>query len=126
MRRTVYGIFILILLVSGCKSSPGPSLAKADVSISAAALAHAFENNERVSDSLYLYKVVSVRGIVEKVMKRESGGYVVTLGGKIDCSLDTLYNRHYLSLRTGDSVTLRGTCGGRLLNVILMQCIIEK
>ncbi|HEY6899088.1 MAG TPA: hypothetical protein VI233_00535 [Puia sp.] len=94
--------------------------------IDAAGLAHSFESNEQAADSLYLYKIVSVRGVVERVMKRESGGYEVVLGGKVDCNLDTMYNCRYLSLRNGDSVTLRGTCAGRLLNVILMQCIIEK
>lgn len=132
-RRTIYGILFLIILLSGaficwysCKNCPNAPLAKADVFIDAAGLAHSFESNEQAADSLYLYKIVSVRGVVERVMKRESGGYEVVLGGKVDCNLDTMYNCRYLSLRNGDSVTLRGTCAGRLLNVILMQCIIEK
>lgn len=126
MRLTIYGILLLTVLGLGCKNGPGSSLAKADIFVNAGEMARSFEQDERMADSLYLYKIVAVRGIVEKIWKRESGEYVISLGGKIDCNLDTLYNRRYLSLKNGDSVTLRGTCAGRLLNVILMQCIIEK
>jgi hypothetical protein len=137
-RRTTYDILLLLFLIPGlivsgvlCRWHSGAaSLVKADVS--SADLAASFDNNESLADSLYLYKVLSVRGIVEKIMKKESGNYVITLGNRtpgrsvVDCHLDTIYNHRYLSLRNGDSVTIRGTCAGRLLNVILMQCIIEK
>lgn len=139
-RRTLYGILLLFLLISGllvygifCRKFAGAgSLVKADLFVSSTSLAASFDRNEAVSDSLYLYKVLSVKGSVEKILKRESGNYVITLGGQapgravIDCNLDTIYNHRYLPLKAGDSVTIRGTCAGRLLNIILMQCIIEK
>lgn len=107
-------------------------MTKAEGFVSSALLSSSFDSNEALSDSLYLYKVLSVRGIIQKIVRRESGNYVITLNGPtqgkavVDCNLDSIYNKRYLSLRNGDSVTLRGTCAGRLLNVILMQCIIEN
>lgn len=139
-RRTTYGILLLLFLISGlfiygffCRFTPRPSpLADANSFVHSADLAASYDSNETLSDSLYLYKVLSVRGFIKKIQKRESGKYVITLGDRVpgmavvDCSLDTLYNHQLLSLKTGDSVTIRGTCAGRLQNVILMQCIIEK
>ena len=138
-RRTIYSIFLLLFLLTGlliygafCRHGGGSSLVRADIFVYSTDLAAAFDTNEARSDSLYLYKVLSVRGIVEKILRRESGSYVITLGNgvsgrpPVDCQLDTIYNHQYLSLRNGDSVTIRGTCEGRLQNVILMQCIIEK
>ena len=139
-RRTKYGILLSLFLLSGlliygffCRFCPHPApLARADVFVSPDNLTASFDSNEALSDSLYLYKVLSVRGSITKILKRESGNYMITLGdeapGKpaVDCNLDTMYNRQFLSFKNGDSVTIRGTCAGRLQNVILMQCIIEK
>ena len=139
-RRTKYGILLSLFLLSGlliygffCRFSPRPApLAKADIFVSPDNLTASFDSNEALSDSLYLYKVLSVRGSITKILKRESGNYMITLGdeapGKsaVDCNLDTTYNHQFLSFRNGDSVTIRGTCAGKLQNVILVQCIIEK
>lgn len=137
--KYVIGIYFILLLsgslVTGlfCHPHPGSSpMIKAEGSVSSAELSTSFDSNEALSDSLYLYKVLSVRGTIQKIVRRESGNYVITLDGPtpgrtvVDCNLDSFYNKHYLPLRNGDSVTLRGTCAGRLLNVILMQCIIEN
>ena len=139
-RRTKYGILLSLFLLSGlliygffCRFCPRPApLVKADIFVSPDSLTASFDSNEALSDSLYLYKVLSVRGSITKILKRESGNYMITLGdeapGKsvVDCNLDTIYNHQFLSFKNGDSVTIRGTCAGRLQNVILMQCIIEK
>jgi hypothetical protein len=138
--RSIYGVSILLFLLSGLlivntfcgENTATPPLVKADIFINSGELAASFDSNEALSDSLYLYKVLSVRGIIKKILKKESGNYVITLGDPapgtpvVDCHLDTIYNSRFLPLKNGDSVVLRGTCAGRLVNVILMQCIIEK
>lgn len=139
-RRTKYGILLSLFLLSGlliygffCRFYPRPApLVKADIFVSPDSLTASFDSNEALSDSLYLYKVLSVRGSITKILKRESGNYTITLGHEtpgrsvVDCNLDTIYNHQLLSFTNGDSVTIRGTCAGRLQNVVLMQCIIEK
>ncbi len=139
-RRTKYGICLSFFLLSGlliygysCRFYPRPApLANADILVSPDSLTASFDKNEALSDSLYLYRVLSVRGSITKILKRESGNYVITLGdeapGKavVDCNLDSVYNHQFLSFKNGDSITITGTCAGRLQNVILMQCIIEK
>ena len=136
LHRPKYVIGMLLMLASlgtGCHSTPGSApMTKADGFLSSTQLSSSFDNNETLSDSLYLYKVLSVHGTIQKIVRRESGSYVITLDSRtpcrtmVDCTLDSIYNSRYLPLNDGDSITLRGTCAGRLLNVLLMECIIEK
>lgn len=137
-RHTLYGILLMLVLILGISIfffrhfTPPSSVARADIFINSSALVASFEGNEKLADSLYLYKVLSVTGVATRILKREEGNYIITLGEQspgraaVDCSMDTVYNHQFLSIKNGDSVTLRGTCVGRLTNVTLMQCIIEK
>jgi hypothetical protein len=139
-RRIRYGISFLFCLIAALgvygiffrSRSSGYVFAKVDFSMTAGALSASFEHNEALSDSLYLYKVVSVTGRVQRVRKDETGSYSVTLGtlptgeATVDCRLDGQFNRQYDTLQPGDSLRVLGICAGRLQNVILVQCIIEK
>lgn len=139
-RRTTYGISLLVFLIAGLSiygllhqtHGSGKTLARADVHTTAADLTASFDRDERLADSLYLYKVVSVSGILLQLTENGPGDYIARLTGDrngrvmVDCHLDSLYNRDDLALRPGDSLTIRGTCAGRWLNIILVQCIIEK
>lgn len=138
-RRIRYGISLLFCLIAALgiygiffrSRSSSHVFAKADFSMTAGELAAAFEHNEALSDSLYLYKVLAVTGRVRKVRKDETGSYSVTLGTPltgeaVDCRLDSPFNQQYSTLQPGDSLRILGICAGRLQNVILVQSIIEK
>ena len=139
-RRTKYGIYLLVFLIAGLSLygllhqfySSGKTLTPADAHVTAPGLVATFRRNEGVADSLYLYKVVSITGVLRELVDNGPGDYILRLAGDgddapvVDCHLDSLYNRDELALRVGDSVTLRGTCAGRWLNITLVQCIIEK
>ena len=139
-RRTKYGIILLVTLIAGLSVygllyqlyGGGKALAKADYHIAAPDLIAAFDRNEGSADSLYLYKVISVSGVLQELVTNGKSEYIARLAGDrkekttVDCHLDSLYKRDELTLRAGDSVTIRGTCTGRWLNIILVQCIIEK
>src|SRR5579859_223313 len=135
-RRTKYGIMLLIGLIAGLAIygflhqiyGGNKALARAEVHITAPELVASFDRDEGQADSLYLYKVISVSGILRELSAKGPGDFVVRLAGDgpgkalVDCHLDSLYNTDDLSLRAGDSVTIRGTCAGRWLNVTLLQC----
>jgi tRNA_anti-like len=139
-RRMRYGIILLsCLIVTLCvygivfqSRASNHVLASVDFAMTAVELSTAFDRDEALSDSLYLYKVLAVTGRVQKVRKDETGSYSVTLGTPgpgetvVDCQLDGRFNQEYATLQPGDSLRLLGICAGRLKNVILVQSIIEK
>jgi hypothetical protein len=161
-RRIRYGIILLsCLIVTLCvygivfqSRASNRVFASVDFAMAAVELSTAFDRDEALSDSLYLYKVLAVTGRVQKVQKDKTGSYSVTLGASqpaeaggasqpgeaegasqpgeaaektvVDCRLDGQFNQEYATLQPGDSLRLLGICAGRLQNVILVQCIIEK
>lgn len=139
-RRTKYGFFLLVFLIAGLALygilheiyGVSGTLVPADHRITASGLAVSFEGNEGLADSVYLYKIVSVTGVFQRLIDDGPGKYIIRLSGDpsgkamVDCHMDSLYTRDDLLLPVGDSVTIRGTCAGRWVNVVLLQCIIEK
>jgi hypothetical protein len=138
-RRTKYGVYLLLGLVAGMsifgllfRLRNRQPLSPPDMVLSARALTDAYDSGEGHADSLYLYKKLSVRGSLYRFHKNQSGQYVATLEGRypgrtaVDCILDSLYAPDPPEIKRGDTLTVRGRCAGRSLNVILVQCIIEK
>jgi hypothetical protein len=128
------GTAICVYMYNKYNFSPGSPgrLQESDIRITARKLLSSFDSSEMMSGRQFLYKVLSVGGIVKYIKKNEEGQYTVYLGsrlttsGSVSCSLDSIYEYQPVSLKTGDSVTIRGTCAGHLADVVLIQCIIEK
>lgn len=122
-------IYCLFFHSSWCR---GNQIKDAALKISSKDLMANFDKSEAFFDREYLSKVLSVGGVIEKIKKDETDHYTVYLGRNpekgpaIACSLDSLYDHSTLGFKPGDGITLRGTCAGRLSDIILTQCIIEK
>jgi hypothetical protein len=139
-KRIKYGTILLIFLITSLLiygyfyhiSGDNPVAAKADIKISARDLIDLADKDGPLFDRRYLYKILSVGGVIKDIQRGKSGNYTLSLGGypgtlsSISCSLDSLYNRRNLSLKTGDSCSVRGTCAGHLADIVLVQCIVEK
>ncbi len=139
-KQIKYGTILLIFLITSLLvygyfyhlfgDSPVP--AKADRHISAYDLIGLADTNEFLFNRQCLGKILSVGGIIKDIQKGKSGNYILSLGTNpglpsfISCALDSLYDHRNLSLKKGDSCSIRGTCAGHLANIILLQCIIEK
>jgi tRNA_anti-like len=140
-KRITYGISLILLLTIALglycwlrhsPDDPFAGIKPADVHIAARDLVSIFTKNESLADREYLYKTLSVRGVIKAIKKDGTGSYMVylTAGPEwpacVSCSLDSLYTHQSFTLRVGDSTILRGICAGRLMDVVLLQCIIEK
>jgi hypothetical protein len=139
-KRVKYGMILLMSLIAGLllygyfyhiSDTSSPLTVKPSISVNASHLIELSNKNEALFNDEYLYKVLSVRGVVRKVKKTRSGITVLlegspTLPEVVSCTLDTLYNSREPDLRAGDSCTIQGSCAGCLKDVILLQCIIEK
>jgi hypothetical protein len=137
LRRIKYGLALLLLgslLLYGyfyyTSGQTSLKVVTTAIPVNAADLIGLSDKNEAIFNKEYLYKVLSVRGIVRKVRMNRNGITVLlegqhTVPETVSCSLDTLYTS-YPRLTPGDSCIIRGNCAGRLRDIILLQCIIEK
>ena len=132
------GILLLIALVAGIygyrefhRTHADATHTKADVTLQADALVKAFSDNETQADSMYLDKIISVSGTVIGMETDSQGIYTIMLDGKNDmsnvsCQMDERHNNDAASIKKGDAVTMKGTCTGILMDVVLNRCVIEK
>ena len=135
--RVKYGLALLLvlglLLYGYFYYIPDQTLLKAattSIPVSAADLISLSNKNEVLFNQEYLYKVISVRGIIRQVRKSRNGITVLLEGQHalpeaVSCSLDSLDTPHP-EPQPGDSCIIRGNCAGRLRDIILLQCIVEK
>ena len=138
-RRIKYGWILLLLLIAGlflygyfyhmADQAPRRGATTA-IPVTAADLIRLSDNNETLFNQEYLYKILSVRGTIRKIRKSRNGITVLlegqhALSEVVSCNLDTLYTP-YMELQPGDSCIIRGNCAGRLRDIILLQCIVEK
>ena len=139
-KRIKYGTALLFFLITGLglygyfthlSRDPSGMIRHADIQVTADALSTIAEKNETAFDSKYLYKTLSVRGIVRKIRKN-SDGYILHLGNTpsssfmVRCIMDSIYSNSPPPVNTGDSCVIRGTCAGHLKEVVLLSGIIEK
>ena len=99
--------------------------AKSDVTISANELLTAFQTDEAAANAKYNDKVVEVTGAVRDAQQTE-GKLVVSLDAGdsmagVTCEMDP--NNKRTDYKTGDQVTLKSTCSGMLMDVVLVRCV---
>lgn len=104
----------------------------ADYTLTASALLADFNKDEAAANVKYLDKVLAVKGIVTEVkLDPVSGQATVTLdsGDPMAAVTCSFYNDEAASLKTivqGASVVIKGNCTGKLMDVVLNKCSLEK
>ena len=99
------------------------------VSVSAETLIREYEANEVAADVAYKGKRLAVFGKVESIGKDILDTPYVTLSSNgehafasVQCMFDDAAIGHLSTLTKGVSVTVEGTCDGKLGNVLLKDC----
>ena len=141
MKKKVKIIIVLILVIGTAsaiyaykeynRGQKDLSKEKADLVVNATDLYKAFSDDETNANTIYLDKVVAVKGKVISGDKDAEGNYTVQLDagsdmGVISCQMDPKYNADAAKLQAGNMVTLKGTCTGILMDVVLIRCVLEK
>ena len=109
-------------------STPNPSAPP--ISVTALALASAYEENEVAADQQYNGKNLLVTGKVESI-DTVLGSTSVTLKGKdmsivsVQCFVDDSQKGAIAKLKKGQTATVQGVCDGKSLNVELKNCVIK-
>lgn len=107
-------------------TKPHRSVAKAKtIQISATDLVSAYENNEAGANSLYLDKVLEVKGEVNEVSKNQKGETVITLkGSDMSGLICTLEGTPATEVKPNSPVVIKGICTGYLTDVVLVRCVL--
>ena len=97
-----------------------------DFSLSAGSLCAAYEADEAGSDAKYLGRVLEVTGRIRSLDKEPDGRVTVNLetGNLSQVSCEMEKGQEVLAeLAVHNEVTLKGLCSGRLLDVVLVNCV---
>jgi hypothetical protein len=132
-------IIIGLLFVAGLGVSAGfflyqkPSAkivsANAEHTLSAAQLFDEFNEHESEANTKYLNKVLSVSGIISEISAVDSQGLTILLetGNPlfgVSCQLPQ--GNSTKLLRHGQEVKVKGLCTGKLMDVVLVKCVVEE
>ncbi len=124
------GVLMAIILVRYTFRSAEVSVAslEANFRLSAEALVAEFENDESKANETYVNKVIAVCGVIAKL---DTMGHSlnVTLRQPDDVSgVICGFSDPKISpkqFRMGDTICIKGSCNGYLLDVVLIQCALE-
>lgn len=137
-KRTTFlmGILLLIIIAAGVglykfnQQHTNVENDDADAELNAVALYNQYATNETAADSLYLNKVLSVKGeVVSK--KHESNNYFIQLKGSetgngINCQMMMNDTAMLQNINQKQLITIKGRCSGFLADVNLVDCVITK
>jgi len=104
----------------------------ANYELTAAALLADFNKDETAANTKYLDKVIAVSGKVTEIkLEPATGQATVTLDSgdpmaAITCSFYNNETASVKNLKQGDAVVIKGKCTGKLMDVVLNKCSIEK
>lgn len=105
--------------------------ATAVAKMSAANLVAEFNENENAANNKYLGKIIEVTGPVAEVNNEQDTVINILLGSnealhKVSCRLDSRHFGEAKKYSAGNTVTIKGTCDGFLMDVELSRCVISK
>ncbi len=98
---------------------------EAEITLSAVDLYTAFDSDEASANAQYLGKVIEVSGVIQTISDAEEGQPSILLDagglmGGVICRLDPTASSTF---NVGQSVTFRGECTGKLMDVELARCV---
>lgn len=144
-KRFGCGIIAIVILVglyfignsgqnnNGTGSSTQSSSADSSVpeyTLSAENLFRRYSENEVSADLMYKGKLLQVSGVVDSIGKDIIGSSYVTLktstyGANVQCFFENDKLSALASLSKGMTLTVKGTCSGKMMNVLLKKCVMR-
>jgi hypothetical protein len=124
--------FLVIALGSEDEKSNGTvvSTTEPSITVSANKLYSDYESNGVSADAKYKGKVIKVTGVVNRIDRDFMDNIYVTLKGDkylgdVQCFFSEDYVEKASQLYKGKRITVKGICDGKLMNVMLNDCLIE-
>ena len=126
-------VVILILGVIGWKMYNKPhsdmEAATPDFTLSATELFNDFAQDENKANEKYLDKVIQVRGKVQKINESPDKPTKILLAVDdemlgVRCEMDANAKHDLSSVNKGEEVALKCKCSGKLMDVVLVRCVL--
>ena len=100
------------------------------VNINADTLISQFALNEAEANKKYLGKVISVKGLINKIDNQQDTLLTILLGNSllstsVSCLMDSSYIKLKKVFTPGVQITIKGICTGYLMDVELNRCVVE-
>lgn len=135
--KKIIGIGIILIAIAagyGWYLYNKPHQGIADVeptaSLSSEELYNAYDQNEEKANSLYLGKVIDINGVIEEISMDTTGVTTLILKtgglGAVSCRLDKSEKEKSALLSRDKKIDLKGKCSGKLIDVVLTDCILLK
>lgn len=135
-KKIITWVLLSVLLILGTGgvvgykmyTKPHRNVANAkSVNVTAINLVTSYESNEANANTLYLDKVLEVRGEINDVSKNQKGETVITLKGTdmsgVICTLEGMATP---AIKPNSSVAIKGICTGFLTDVVLVRCVLQN
>jgi RecG-like helicase len=138
IKKILLGIFLLAIAAAGYgfylynKKPADVRTLTANYQLAAEALLADFNKDETAANIKYLDKVIAVSGKVTEVKLEPSTGQATVIldtGDPMAAVTCSFYNDEVASvkkLKQGDEIVIKGNCTGKLMDVVLNKCSIEK
>lgn len=101
--------------------------AKVEVTTSSTDLFAEYEANETTANEKFLGKIVEVTGVIQEVQMDGAEKKLILEGDGmmfgVICNMDELIDTHRTDFKAGNSVTLKCTCSGLLMDVVMKRCV---
>ncbi len=122
-------VAIFIWLYAFRKADLSVASQKAETEIATTDLLKKFESNETEANTTFLGKVIIVSGTIDKITE-DSTIVSVYLKNPEDVSgVMCGFNKSMIdktTIKTGNTVRIKGICTGYLMDVVLNKCSVEK
>ncbi len=120
-------IFSILFYVYKTYNKPHINVKKEQpvIKISAKNLQQQYNFDEAKANSLYFNKIIEVFGKV-KSTANQNGKEIITLKGEESDVICQLNDNYKEKINVNDSVSVKGICSGMLMDVMLVNCVINK
>ncbi len=136
MRKLIIGSALLLLVLAGVMLymnydfRAGIVKEEPDYVIDARTLFAEYDADEDAANQKYLGKTIEVSGDINHIDKTtdpvtislEAGAVM----GNLVCELSKTVEVDVTGIEEGEKITIKGSCSGKLLDVILVNCIIVE
>lgn len=142
-KRILLGIFAIAVIGAGViyyvftEKFTDTNEVKADFTVNALDLIHEFEKNDSLANKKYSEKIIVVNGMVSEVEGADTTVNIkmadTTSGSYVIFAFQQQHRNQAKSIKTGDSVSIKGSCSGGVYSQILetefitfKRCVLNK